>query len=320
MHLKTKTINKIIFLILIIIICILFNINYLQILRILKMVIIGFFVAYIYYIILNNLNKKIKNLCLAHIICSIIIILTFLIFVLSFVKFLKTEFGDIIEKIQISWNLIEEKFKLNLSSIIPYVTKYLTSIFKNSSSIFPLIIILPFTIIYSIIYYKDINNIISQTKLYKNNQNIFMKIDKEMKIYIVDMTKIILVLMLMSIIIFSIFKLQSPIFIGIFYAISDLLPIFGPLISGTIISLIVFINSPSKLVGVIIAMIIMQVIEEQVIAPKIHSDSLNFNPLLIIISMLIFGELLGGFGIFFTVPILIIISNIYKGKKEKVNY
>lgn len=320
MLLNNKLINQIVFLILVVIACMLFEINYLQILNIIEMSIIGLFFAYVYYIIVESVNVKIKNKILSHLLCSTIIIILIIVFVWSFSAFVKTEFVDAKNNIKIGLMKMQEKFKFNASSDISYITKYAVNILKKTTAALPLIVILPFVIIYSIIYYSDIKKLFVNTKLYRNYQNTFIKINREMQIYIMNMIKIISILILMATIVFSAFKINSPIFVAIFYGISDLIPIFGPIISGIIIGAIVLIKSPSKLIGIIISMLIMQLIEEQIIAPKIHSDTLDFNPLLTIITMLVFGELLGGFGIFFTIPILIIISNFYSMKKEKINY
>lgn len=320
MNLNNKLINKMLFLILFVVICALFEINYLQILNIVEMCIIGFFFAYVYYIIVENVNIKIKNTILSHILCSSIIIILIIVFTLSFAIFVKNEFVDVRDTIRIGLATMQKKFKLNLSSDISYISKYVINMLKKTTAALPLIVILPFIIIYSIIYYYDIKKTFIGTKFYRKYQKVFLKINKDMQIYIMNMIKIISILILMATIVFYAFKISSPIFVAIFYGISDLIPIFGPIASGIIIGAIILIKAPSKLVGIIIAMMIMQLIEEQVIAPKIHSDTLSFNPLLIIVTMLIFGELLGGFGIFFTIPLLITISNFYNFKKEKINY
>ncbi len=280
----------------------------------------SFFIAYLYHLMVEQINKIIRKKLFSHLICSFILLVLFLLVVVELVNFVKSEVNSIFEEIRSIWNLIATKLEIDLTSILPYVEKYIGIILNNSTDIIPTLIILPFITIYFIVYYDDILMKFYHTKFYQKNKDLIENVNLGMKSYIVNLVKITSILVVMASITFSIFNLKSPIFLGIFYGLSDIIPIFGPLISGFIISLLVLAINPAKVIWIIIVMVIMQILEEQVIAPKIHAESLDINPLIIIFSLFILGELLGMFGIFFTVPILIIIDNIYKFKKEKIEY
>lgn len=312
-----KIINKLVIFSLFLFLFKLFNINYLQIVRILKTFIIGFYFAYLYHIMVNQLTKIFKNKTFAHLFCIISIIIIFMIMMSSFSWFVKKEFSEIIIKLKEIMSTLLTNFSLDLSSVVPYLINYINIVVSKSTLIVPIIIIIPFISIYFIVYFDDILSFFKKMNYIKKHIPIIQKIDMQMKNYIINISKIILMLSSMSFIVFLIFKIENPFFLAIFYGISDIIPIIGPLISGLIIGLIVMIDYPQKLIWIIVAMCVMQLIEEQIIVPKIHENNLELNPLLIIFGMMVFGELMGIFGIFFTVPLLVIIDTISKEVVEK---
>ena len=92
--------------------------------------------------------------------------------------------------------------------------------------------------------------------------------------------------------------------IGIFAGIGNLIPYFGPIVAYVSTALVCLINNDiKKLFVALIALVIIQTIDGNLIGPKLLSKSISIHPLIVIIS-LIFGSAIGGFlGMLLAVPI-----------------
>lgn len=106
-----------------------------------------------------------------------------------------------------------------------------------------------------------------------------------------------------SSIIFSFFKLPYAAVLGFIVAVGNLIPFFGPIIS----TAIVFIISAFSLgivdsAWILIIQIIIAQLDANLLQPKILSQSTGISPLLVLISVTVFGSLGGTFGMILGVP------------------
>ncbi|MFH0886991.1 MAG: AI-2E family transporter, partial [bacterium] len=69
--------------------------------------------------------------------------------------------------------------------------------------------------------------------------------------------------------------------------------------------------SPSIALKVLLLYVIIQLILMYILGPKILGDKLNLHPLTIVLSVLIFGTLMGVWGMLFAAPITAIIKILY---------
>lgn len=102
----------------------------------------------------------------------------------------------------------------------------------------------------------------------------------------------------------SVIGVKFAIVIGILSGLGNLIPYFGPIIAYICTSLTCLINGDIKLwVIAMIALLIIQSIDGNLVGPKLLSNSIQIHPLIVIIS-LIFGSAIGGFlGMLLAVPI-----------------
>lgn len=112
------------------------------------------------------------------------------------------------------------------------------------------------------------------------------------------------VMMILISLVLSITGVKFAIVIGIFAGICNLIPYFGPIVAYVSTTLVCLINwDLRKLVVSLIALLIIQAIDGNLIGPKLLSHSIKIHPLLVIVS-LIFGSALGGFlGMLLAVPV-----------------
>ena len=115
-------------------------------------------------------------------------------------------------------------------------------------------------------------------------------------------------------------KIDYAFLFGIIIGVTDIIPYIGPYIGGALVSVFVLVSRPEKLIFVIISIVILQFIESNFLVPKIQSKTLKTNPILVILSVTFFGEIMGIFGMLIAVPlekIVEIIINSYTYNKKK---
>lgn len=112
------------------------------------------------------------------------------------------------------------------------------------------------------------------------------------------------VMMILISLVLSITGVKFAIVIGIFAGIGNLIPYFGPIVAYVATTIVCLINGDMKtLVAAIIALVVIQFVDGNLIGPKLLSRSIKIHPLIIIVS-LIFGSAIGGFlGMLLAVPV-----------------
>ncbi len=87
-----------------------------------------------------------------------------------------------------------------------------------------------------------------------------------------------------------------------------LIPMFGPIITAVVVSLMLFFSSPWAGLSFLIFYVIYEQIENNVIAPRIQGNSMNLPPLVILISIVLGMYMFGLVGAIISIPIAGIIK------------
>src|SRR5699024_8782775 len=104
--------------------------------------------------------------------------------------------------------------------------------------------------------------------------------------------------------------------LSIIMGLTNVIPYFGPII-GAIPAVLITLTISKKLVlFVILAVFIVQIIENNFLSPYIVGKSIRIHPVLIIFALLLGGELGGVVGMIFAVPLLTIGNVIFKHISE----
>ncbi len=115
---------------------------------------------------------------------------------------------------------------------------------------------------------------------------------------------------------------------GIFTGAVAIVPFFGTLISTAIPALFVLASDgePWRVLSVVILGVVIHLIESNLVVPLITENQVKLPPVLSIMSVLIFGQLLGPVGLIVAVPILVVltvivrrvlVNRIYEGAAER---
>ncbi len=116
---------------------------------------------------------------------------------------------------------------------------------------------------------------------------------------------------ILSTIIFSILKIPYSPVLGIVIAIGNLIPFFGPILSTAVVAVISAITlGPVKALWIVIMQFVIAQLDANLLQPKILSQSTGISPLLVLLSVTVFGGFFGAAGMILGVPICAILKAI----------
>lgn len=124
----------------------------------------------------------------------------------------------------------------------------------------------------------------------------------------------------------TIMGIPYTVLITIIIAVTDLIPIFGPYIGAIPCALLIMLVDPLKCFYFVIFIIILQVVEGNIISPKVLSDSTGISAFGVVFSIVVGGGLFGIPGMLLGVPTFAVIRYIFKRlfehllKKKKMPY
>ncbi|HHV45511.1 MAG TPA: AI-2E family transporter [Tissierellia bacterium] len=109
-------------------------------------------------------------------------------------------------------------------------------------------------------------------------------------------------------IILLILNVNFAIVIGLITGIADIIPYFGPFLGFAPAVIFAFLDNPVKGIWVGVIFIIIQWVENNVLAPKIIGDSIGIHPITVLLSLIIAGGMFGVMGMIFSVPAVAVIK------------
>jgi predicted PurR-regulated permease PerM len=92
-------------------------------------------------------------------------------------------------------------------------------------------------------------------------------------------------------------------FFGAFYGLMELIPYVGPIIGPVPAVAVALFDHPVTALWVVLAFVALQQVEGHIVAPQVFRISLRINPILIILSLLIGGQIYGIAGALIALPI-----------------
>lgn len=124
---------------------------------------------------------------------------------------------------------------------------------------------------------------------------------------------------LLTMVYLLVLRVDFAIIIGLITCVADIIPFIGPFLGCAPAVLFAFMDSPMKALWVLILFVIVQWVENNILAPKLIGDSTGLNPLVILISIIIGGGIFGVWGMVISVPLTSIIFILVDFIKIKYN-
>jgi len=128
-----------------------------------------------------------------------------------------------------------------------------------------------------------------------------------------------LFLTISSFLVFLILKVPFPLVLAIIIGIIDMIPGIGATLGISTISLIVLSQSVWLALKVLAACIVLQQIQDNLIAPRIMQGSLNLNPVVVFFALLVGARVAGLLGIFIAIPIAGVVVTLFEIDEMKAD-
>jgi len=114
-----------------------------------------------------------------------------------------------------------------------------------------------------------------------------------------------------------IFKIKYPFILGLLAGIFNFIPYIGPFITGILLFLITFSVDSLKSIFIIIAFILIQNIENNILSPLLMKKFIDVPPVLVLFALVAGGELWGFLGSILAIPLAGILFEFIKEFLEK---
>lgn len=242
------------------------------------------------------------------------------------------DFENIINKFASSFDFLPENYQPTLENLKTFFSSYITKlsslpsrIIKSIFDYIGVIVVIPASLVYLLLDYEKflckVRDFLIEKKMI-TLKNYLGELNKNIMQYVKGTFLVLLIIAFISALTFMFIGLDYAIFFGIIIAITDIIPYIGPYLGAIPPVCYALLISPKTAITVIIAIVIIQVLESNLITPYIQSKNMETHPLLVIFALLVFGSLFGIIGMILAVPALIILKTSYKYlviRKEEKN-
>ncbi len=118
----------------------------------------------------------------------------------------------------------------------------------------------------------------------------------------------------------TIFGIRFSLLLALLAALFEVIPFVGPIIAAIPAVLLAMLKSPIVALWTVLVYIIVQQLENAVLAPKIMQHAVGLNPVVVLLAVLIGGKLLGIAGIIIAVPVAAVVVEIIRDIGERKNH
>ncbi len=220
-----------------------------------------------------------------------------------------------------------------LSKITDFFTGMLGGVAESSASVGTGVVDVVIAFILAIYYLMDkarlqemarrIFLLILKEKRFIRAREIVTRIDAILLNYIKGNLLEGLIVGVVNGILMAIFGMPYVLLISIVVGVTNLAPTFGPIVGAAIGAILLLLDNPVYALIFVIFTVVIQTIDGYILKPRIFGDSFGVSPLLILISIIIGGRLMGVVGILLAIPFAAIITFLgdgvwsqYKARKK----
>ncbi|MCK5537036.1 MAG: AI-2E family transporter [Bacteroidales bacterium] len=203
-------------------------------------------------------------------------------------------------------NVIE---MLSFSRLLGFMTDLFTKLagYAGMAFIYLVLIFLEYKI-----FAKKVEHFLDNSEKFSKFCEVIRKIDTDIKTYVSIKTGMSLLTAVLSYVILIVVGIDFPLFWAMLIFILNYIPTIGSIIAVTfplILSLVQFATLTPFAV-LLFLLIAVQVAVGNILEPKLMGKSLNLSPLVIILSLGLWGAIWGVVGMFLSIPIMVIVNII----------
>ena len=205
------------------------------------------------------------------------------------------------------------------NAVFGSISRFFTGIASTFSKLVSLVLIpiLTFYFLKDKEEFKDKAKNLIPEKYREESLDLFRKIDKSLGMFIRGRLILAIYVGVTTTILLLVLKIDFALVIGFITGIADIIPYVGPFLGFLPAVFFAFISSPSKGIWVAIIFLIIQWVENNVLAPKIIGQSTGIHPLTILLSLVIGGGMFGVIGMIFSVPFVAVVKILAEFIREK---
>jgi len=122
---------------------------------------------------------------------------------------------------------------------------------------------------------------------------------------------------ILSLVAFLIFRIKYPFTLSLLAGALNFIPFIGPVITGILIFVLASLDSLEKAVFAVLAFILIQQIENNIITPILVRRFVELSPTLVLLSLAIGGKLFGLWGTILVIPLVGILFEFFKDYLKK---
>ncbi|MFQ5996531.1 MAG: AI-2E family transporter [Dehalococcoidales bacterium] len=154
-------------------------------------------------------------------------------------------------------------------------------------------------------------------RITEHTRNIIFIIERVLGRYIRSQFTLGLIVAYFTFIGLLILRIPFALVLALLAGVGELIPTLGPWISGAVIAIVTLAVAPDKLIWVILLFLIVQLLENSLLVPRIQGGYLRIHPALLIF-LLVLGAYLAGFwGLILAGPLTATGIEIYKYVRER---
>ncbi len=159
--------------------------------------------------------------------------------------------------------------------------------------------------------------IILPEKYEKDVVSIFRGFEKKMRRWLATQFALSLFVGVMVFLGMFLIGVKYPAILGLLAAILEIVPIIGPVITGALAFVVAAGDSVALAIYAVIFFVLIQQLENHVLVPLLMGKSMKVHPVVVLVSILAGSEVAGFTGIILSVPIAVLVQEIFNYLAEK---
>jgi predicted PurR-regulated permease PerM len=118
-------------------------------------------------------------------------------------------------------------------------------------------------------------------------------------------------------IVFLVLRVPFPLVLSMIVGLIDVIPGIGATLAISIVTLIVLSQSVWLAIKVLVICIILQQIQDNLIAPRVMQGAVNLNPVVVFLALLVGARVAGLLGLFISIPVAAVIVSWFEINEMK---
>lgn len=210
--------------------------------------------------------------------------------------------------------MIHDKMDEVIRGVEAGLGNVLDGLIGGMTKLFDMVIFLTVIPVLVFYYLKDYDNLKGYVKRFvpekyeSRMSRMVHAVDESLGNYIRGQLLVCLFVGLSSWIAFQLLGLDYALLLAIVMAVTNIIPYFGPIIGAAPAVAIALTISGQMVLFVVLAILVIQVIEGNLLSPYIVGKSIDIHPVAIIFALLLGGQLFGVIGLIIAVPLLAVLK------------